>query len=400
MGFNIARSLGPAIGGAVVAAAGAASAFAINAVSYIGLIVVLARWKPPISGRVLPPERLADAVGAGLRYVAMSPNLKTVLIRATVFGVGASATPALMPLIARDLIGGGALVYGVLLGAFGLGAVGGAFSRNRLKAHLTNEQLVRTAGFALSIGAGVSALSPWIVPTLVGLALAGAGWVLALSTFNVTIQMASPRWVVARTLSIYQMAAFGGMAAGSAIFGGLADHFGVAVSLFAAATAQLISVAIGFRFALPEAEALNLDPLGQFTEPETLFPIEPRSGPIVVTLEYRIPEQNVVEFLTVMRERRRIRRRDGAHGWRLYRDLGEEQLWVERYHVASWLDYIRHNVRRTQADLANIERLREQQQPGEPIRVHRMIERQTGSLPGPRGAEAAVIGSTDPTANA
>lgn len=399
MGFNIARSLGPAIGGVIVATAGAAAAFAVNAVSYIGLIAVLARWKQPPTPRLLPPERLNIAIEAGLRYVALSPNLRAVLIRAATFGVGASATPALMPLIARDLVDGGALVFGLLLGAFGLGAVGGAFGRSRIRARVSNEGLVRAAGVSLAVGAAVSAVSPFTVLTLAALALAGAGWVLGLSTFNVSVQLASPRWVVARTLSIYQMAVFGGMAAGSALFGWLADVHGVAISLIWAAVAQAVAVALGYVLSLPDTEALDLDPLDRFREPETAVAIEPRSGPIVVTVEYRIAEDRIVAFLTAMSERRRIRRRDGAHGWRLMRDLGDRDLWIERYHVATWVDYVRHNTRRTRADLANTDLLHQLQTEGEPIRVHRMIERQTGTLPWARTADPRELPIHDPTAN-
>ncbi len=399
MGFNIARSVGPAIGGAIVAVAGVAAAFALNAVSYIGLIVVLARWKQAPSARLLPPERLGVAIDAGLRYVAMSPNIKVVLIRATTFGIGASATPALMPLIARDLVEGGALVYGLLLGAFGLGAVGGAFGRTWLRARLSNEQIVQAAGLALAAGAAIAAVSPYAVVTLGALALAGTGWVLALSTFNVSVQLSSPRWVVARTLSIYQMATFAGMAVGSALFGRLAQDYGVSVSLLVAAGLQLAAIVLGFRLVLRDAESLDLDPLDRFQEPETAVSIEPRSGPVVVTVEYRIPAERLVAFLTAMSERSRIRRRDGAHGWRLLRDLGDEAVWVERYHVATWLDYIRHNTRRTRADLANLDHLRSLQAEGEPIRIHRMIERQTGTLPWARAADPREL-QIDPSGNA
>lgn len=399
MGFNIARSLGPALGGVIVAMAGAAAAFAVNAVSYLGLIAVLARWKQPPRPRLLPPERLDIAVEAGLRYVAMSPNLRVVLIRSATFGVGASAIPALMPLIARDLVDGGALVFGLLLGAFGLGAVGGAFGRNRLRARMSNEVLVRVAGVALAVGAGVAATSPFAGLTLLALMLAGAGWVLGLSTFNVAIQMASPRWVVARTLSIYQMAVFGGMAVGSALFGWLTDVHGVAAGLLVAAGVQIAAVGLGYLLSLPDTEALDLDPLDRFREPETAVPIEPRSGPIVVTVEYRIPEDDILAFLTAMSERRRIRRRDGAHGWRLLRDLADPNLWTERYHVATWVDYVRHNTRRTRADLANTDLLHRLQDDNEPIRVHRMIERQTGTLPWARAADPRELASDDPTAD-
>lgn len=131
-------------------------------------------------------------------------------------------------------------------------------------------------------------------------------------------------------------------------------------------------------------------------------PLEPRSGPVVVTIEYRIEAQNIVAFLAAMTERRRIRRRDGAHGWTLMRDLNEPELWVERYHVATWLDYIRHNQRRTHADAESIAELHKLQKDGVPVRVHRMIERQTGSLPSARRHDPVTVDAqmNDPTRTA
>jgi MFS family permease len=381
MGFNIARSVGPAIGGLIVAAAGAAVAFLANAVSYVGLIVVLARWRPEIPPRLLPRERLGVAMGAGLRYVAMSPNLRVVMVRAGLFGLAASAVPALMPLIARDLMGGGALTFGVLLGGFGIGAVGGALASGRLRQRLSNERIVLIGAIALALGAAATAASPFMAATIPALMLAGAGWVLSLSTFNVTVQMASPRWVVARGLALYQMTAFGGMAAGSWLFGVIAEDHGVSTALFVAAAVQVAGALLGFRVPLPQVEQLNLDPLSRWTEPETVVPIESRSGPVVITIEYRIAQKDIVTFLRVMGERSRIRRRDGARHWTLLRDLGDPLLWVERYHVATWLDYVRHNQRRTHADADNSADLAALHEGPAPPVVHRMIERQTGSLP-------------------
>lgn len=380
MGFNIARSVGPAIGGAIVAAAGAAAAFLTNAVSYIGLIAVLARWQPDYPPRTLPRETLGLAMAAGVRYVRMSPSLRTVLIRAALFGLAASAVPAMMPLVARDLVTGGPLTYGALLGAFGGGAVIGALSSVRLRRRWSPERLVRVAATALAAGAAIAAVSPVLPLTLAALVLAGAGWVSALSTFNVSVQMAAPRWVVARAVALYQMAAFGGMAAGSWLFGSIAESHGVAGALLAAAGVQMLSVVAGLRLPLRDIETANLAPRG-WEAPDTEVPVEARSGPVVVTIDYRIAPQDVVAFLNVMNERRRIRRRDGAHHWALLRDLNDPELWIERYHVSTWLDYIRHNQRRTEADRANSEALLALHRSSEPPRVHRMIERQTGSLP-------------------
>ncbi|MDP1026257.1 MFS transporter [Sphingomonas sp. KR1UV-12] len=391
MGFNIARSLGPAIGGTIVAVAGAAAAFMVNAASYVGLIAVLSRWQPDLPPRKLPRERLGVAMAAGVRYVQMSPHIRIVLGRAALFGLAASALPALMPVVARDVVGGGPLTYGLLLGAFGIGAVGGALGSGRLRARLSTEGVVRLASLGLAAGAATAALSGSLPLVLPALALAGAGWVLALSTFNVSVQMASPRWVVARAISLYQMAAFGGMAAGSWLFGTIAGDHGVVIALVTAALLQLASFATGFVAQLPGISQVDLDPYDAWTEPDTAVPVEARSGPIVVTIEHRIAEADIAAFLSVMRERRRIRRRDGARHWTLLRDLGEADLWVERYHFATWLDYVRHNQRRTKADQVIGDALHGLWVGGVPPVVHRRIERQTGSLPTTRMPDAREL---------
>ncbi|WP_236616833.1 MFS transporter [Sphingobium lactosutens] len=399
MGFNLARSLGPALGGVIVATAGAAAAFLSNAVSYIGLLIVLARWRPETPPKLLPRERLGVAMMAGLGYVAMSPKIQLVLLRAGAFGIGAAAVSALMPLVARDLLGGGALTFGVTSGAFGFGAVLGALSSRRLRARYSVEGIVRSAALALALGTAMTAASSWLWVALPGYMLAGAGWVLALSTFNVSVQMSAPRWVVARAVALYQMVAFGGMAGGAWLFGWIAEHRGVVMSLYAAAGVQFLAAILGLWRPLPQIGDDNLDPRGDWQEPDTVVPVEPRSGPIIVTIEYRIPAGSVVPFLAAMSERKRIRKRDGAHGWQLLRDLGESDLWVERYHVSTWLDYIRHNQRRTVADIANSDAIHALHDRPEPPVVHRRLERQTGSLPLSRSPDAREMGEgwIDPT---
>lgn len=399
MGFNLARSVGPALGGVIVATAGAAAAFVTNAVSYLGLLAVLARWRPELPPKLLPRERLGVAMLAGLGYVSMSPKIKLVLLRAGIFGLGAAAVSALMPLVARDLLGGGALTFGVTSGAFGFGAVLGALSSRRLRTRYSVEAIVRSAALALALGTAMTGASSWLWVALPGYMLAGAGWVLALSTFNVSVQMSAPRWVVARAVALYQMVAFGGMAGGAWLFGWIAEHQGVVISLYVAAGVQFLAAILGLWRPLPQIGDDNLDPRGDWQEPDTAVPVEPRSGPIIVTIEYRIPAGSVVPFLTAMSERKRIRKRDGAHGWQLLRDLGESDLWVERYHVSTWLDYIRHNQRRTVADIANSEAIQALHDRPEPPVVHRRLERQTGSLPLSRSPDAREMGEgwIDPT---
>lgn len=386
MGFNLARGVGPAIGGLIVAIAGAAAAFTINALSYIGLIFVLVRWRPEHEQRLLPPERLGSAIMSGLRYVSMSPSINSTLVRGLVTGIGASAASALLPLIARDLIGGGPVIYGLLLGAFGIGAVGGAFWSHRLRIRWSNELIVRGALVGSALGLGIAAFSASLILTIVAMLLCGLGWVLTVSTLNATVQMSAPRWVVARALSLYQMAIFGGMAGGAWAWGYVTEQSDLKTALLSAALVQLGGVALGRWFSLLDTEDMNVD-LREFREPDTAVPLQGRSGPVVITIEYRIAEKDVVTFLAAMAERKRIRRRNGARRWSLLRDLSDPLLWIERYHSSTWTEYLRHNQRFTHDDSAVGERIRSLHLgPGKP-RIRRMIERPTGWSPDATGSE-------------
>jgi predicted MFS family arabinose efflux permease len=376
VGFNLTRSVGPAIGGAIVAAAGAAAAFAVNALSYVALIFVLLRWNPPVAVSALPREGIGQAMGAGLRYVAMSPNIAKVLLRAFLFGLTTIAIMALLPLVARHLVQGGPLTYGALLGAFGVGALGGAALAGRLRERLSSEWIVRLAFAGFAAGAAVLSLSasPWTAGA--GTLIAGACWVLALSLFNVTVQLSTPRWVVGRALALYQTSAFGGMALGSWLWGAVAEAQGSAEALLAAAAAMLAAGLVGLALPLPARADLDLAPLDRWTEPVVALDLRPRSGPIAVSVEYLIGDADLPAFLSAMQERHRIRSRDGARHWTLMRDLAEPMLWIESYQTPTWVEYLRHNQRRTKADDEVFERIRALHRGPEPPRVRRRIIRQ------------------------
>src|SRR5690606_37579416 len=258
MGFNLARSLGPAIGGVIVAVASAAVAFVVNAVSYVGLVVVLARWRPEVERRLLPREPLGRAMVGGVRYVAMNPNIYFTLVRGFVTGVGASAVYALTPLVARDMIGGGSAIYGLLLGAFGAGAVGGAFWSHRLRIAYDNEFVVRCALLGSALGIGITAFSTWLAVTMLAMVLCGMGWVLVVSILNATVQMSAPRWVVARALSLYQMVTFVAIAGGAWLWGYVTEASTLATALLLAAGVQVGSAVLGRWFRLPDTEEMNL----------------------------------------------------------------------------------------------------------------------------------------------
>lgn len=375
--FNLTRSVGPAIGGLIVATAGAAAAFLVNAVSYLPLIVTLLRWKKRVEPRTLPPEAIGHAMTAGLRYVAMSPNIEKVLLRSFVFGFASIAILALLPLVGRDLPGGGPLLFGLLLGCFGLGAVGGAFLGAKARETWSNEAVARAAfiGFALACAVIGLAPSPWLAGA--GCAVAGACWVTALSMFNVTVQLSTPRWVLGRALALYQTATFGGMALGSWIWGLLADAQDTGVALATAACVLLVGAAIGLKLPLPVKPSANLDPANRWKEPNVLLDLQGRSGPVNVLIEYVIREEDTDSFLEAMNERRRVRRRDGARQWELLRDTEYPQKWIESYHVPTWDEYHRHIDRRTLADTAVDDRIRALHSGDGPPRVHRMVVRPT-----------------------
>ena len=377
MGFNMMRSVGPAVGGLIVALAGASAAFALNAVSYVPLVGALIRWKPNYAPSRLPRESFGSAVLAGIRYVSLSPNLTTVLLRGFLFGFAAVAVLALLPSISRDYVGGGAMVYGTLLGCFGLGAIGGAYLNGWARERYSNERIVRIAClvFALAcVGLGFSRDGLLSHAVLLP---AGACWVMSLSLFNVSIQLSSPRWVVGRALSLYQTATFGGMAAGSWVWGMSADGVGPDWTLAIVALVMVVCALLGLRLPLPQFESRDLNPLNTFNEPVLQLDLMPRSGPIMVMVDYRIDQADIPQFLALMTDRRRIRLRDGARQWALLRDLEQPDLWVESYHVPTWVDYVRHNLRRTKADAENTSAVRALHRGDGPPHVHRMIERQT-----------------------
>ena len=380
MGFNLMRSVGPAAGGAIVAIAGAAAAFAVNALSYVAIILALLRWKAPERDTHLPREPMGSAFSAGLRYVAMSPNLLRVILRGFWFGLSAIALLALLPVVVRETLQGTAFVYGVMLGAFGIGAVAGAMLNARLREAFRNEIIARGAFLAFAGSCTVLALNTNSWAAGGALVVTGASWVLALSMFNVTIQLSTPRWVVGRALALYQTGTFGGMAAGSLIWGMTAERYGPEPALLSAAALLVVGAVMGLKLPLPEFSGLNLDPLNRFKEPETLFDLSYRSGPVLVMVDYEIAPEDVEEFLAAMRQRRRIRIRDGAQQWTLLRDLQYHDHWSESYHVPTWGEYVRHNERRTNADAALSDQLRQLHRGGSDPVVHRMIERQTVPL--------------------
>ncbi|MBY3219472.1 MFS transporter [Rhizobium laguerreae] len=377
MGMNITRSLGPAIGGVVVATFGVWAAFLINATSYVAIIAGLLAWRPVRSERRLPRESFYSAFGAGMRYFVVSPNIINISIRGFIFGFAAISMQALLPLVARDVLKADAMVYGLLLGAFGSGAVVGALAAARIRSRLGIEQICRLsfAIFALATICVAYIENVWL--SCLTIFVGGASWININSLLNVSVQMSVPRWVLGRMIAVFMTFIFGGMALGSWTWGAASEVFGLQQAFLAAAGVLCCGLAWGYRFPIKPYPATDLDPLNHFKPPAIRFDLSRQSGPISIMVEYDIAEDDVAAFLDAMEAWRRIRLRDGARRWSLLRDVEAPERWIESYHVANWTDYIRHVGRRTVADNHALERLMALHRGAEPMRVHRMIEGQT-----------------------
>lgn len=358
VGFNMARSVGPAIGGVIVAGIGAFAAFAINAMANLGVILVALRWKKADDRGGLPPEAVGAAMIAGLRYVALSPHLLVVLLRASVFNFAGISVMALMPLIARDMVAGGAEVYGLLFGAFGVGAVLGAFTGDSLRRGVSLEMLVRAGFVTFGVAVGLIALSGWLPLTLLGCAVAGASWLLTLSSFNTTVQLSSPRWVLGRCHALYHSACFAGNALGAWIWGLLAQGYGVPDSLLVSGAVLMAGAMLGLILPLIEIDTRRLDLDNRWTPPDTVLDLLPMSGPVLTRIEYRIREADLPAFLDVMQKRRRLRTRDGARAWSLTRNMMDPELWTESYKTSTWAEHQRLHSRRTVAGAEQTSKLR------------------------------------------
>jgi predicted MFS family arabinose efflux permease len=378
--YNIARSFGPAVGGIVVATAGAVAAFAVNAVLYLPLMVVLFLWNRTHEPSRLPRERLNRAIVSGVRYIANSPSIRIVLIRTLVTGVIGGSVSALMPLVARDLLHGGAQTYGIMLGAFGMGAVFGALNISEVRRRLSGEAAVRACTISLAGAIAAVALSTNAILTAIALVLAGAVWMLAVALFNIGVQLSAPRWVAGRSLAAFQASIAGGIAMGSWGWGHLTDLAGVEIALLVSAGLMLLSPLLGIWLRMPPVGARNEDATELLADPEVRLSLTGRSGPLVVEIEYRVAQDSARAFHNVMQEVQLSRQRNGAYGWSIARDIADPELWTERYHCPTWLDYLRQRSRATQSERALHQRAIDFHLGPEPIRVRRMLERPFGSV--------------------
>jgi MFS family permease len=386
--MNLGRAAGPALGGVVVATAGAGATFLTNAASFVAVLLAIALWRRAPREARLPPEDLLGAMRAGVRYVRHSRDLQTVLWRVGAFVLPASAVWALLPLYARETLDLGAAGYGSLLACFGVGAVLAGVALPYARARLGAEVLATASGFVFAAATAALALAPQgpdrgatLACAGVSLFAAGGAWLSLLSMLNAVAQSVIPPWVRARALATYLLVLFGGLAIGSAVFGALAQATGV-TRAFAIAGACTAAGRIGiWRRRLPEGEGPDLSPAPRLPDPELMGTIDPERGPVLVTVEYAIEPGDSAAFARAIRALGEIRLRDGALRWGVWADTTVPGRYLESFVVESWIEHLRQHERMTAADRAVQDIARVFHRGGELPRVTHFIHEGTGGLP-------------------
>jgi MFS family permease len=348
--FNFARAVGPALAGVLIGAVGVGAAFVVNVISFVGVFVVIARWQRPPHPERLPPETVSGATVAALRYVRHSPEIRFVMLRAGVTMFAASALLALLPGLARG-VSDRPVVYGLLLGCFGAGAVLGAVAMQPARHRWALETVASSAVVILGVmiaAAGVVRHIPLLALTLLA---AGAGWLVFISLVSTLVQTLVPDWARARVLAMFILAFQGGLAIGSALWGIVATHIGIPTALVIAGASTLATVAMRSVRTLPDTTQ-DTTPWNHWRLPLTLRQVEAALDhePVLVTVRYHVRHQQEHAFLRAMEAYGRIRRRDGAFRWAVFRDIEHEDVFLETFLVRTWAEHLRQHERFTRGD--------------------------------------------------
>jgi predicted MFS family arabinose efflux permease len=346
---NVSRAIGPAIAGLLVAAVGPWLVFALNALSYIGILAVLVRWQREHRKSALPAERFLSAIRVGMRFVLHTRPLQAVLVRGAAFFVFASATWSLFPLIVRRELDRGPETYGLLLTCIGVGAVGGAMILPRVRAKLSRDALVAGASVLYAIAALMLAYVQNLGLLAVAMLATGVAWIAILSALQVSAQMTLPSWVRARGLAAFVMIFMGGMALGSVLWGQVATRIGIPNALTAAAVGMVAAVALSWTFKLGSHEVLDFTPSMDWPMP-VLAEAPNADTPVMVSIAYKVQADKRPEFVAAMQDVGQMRRRNGAYFWQLFHDSEDPTRYVEVFMDESWVEHLRQHERASVAD--------------------------------------------------
>ncbi|MFF9594128.1 MFS transporter [Streptomyces sp. NPDC014646] len=377
--MNLARAIGPALGGLVVALAGTATVFAVNAASFLVTLGALTTWHRRAEPDPMGAERILPALRAGNRYVRNAPRVRRVLGRSLLFVPCAAALWALLPVVARQRLGLGAGGYGLLLGAVGVGAVLGAALLPRVRRRWSSNAALTTGGllFAVTLALLAVVRVPWAVGLV--LVFSGVAWVGVLSMLNAQMQVTTPGWVRARALAFYLTIFQGGMAIGAAVWGKVADGVGLVPALLIAAVVLVAASLAGLMLAVPDSP-LDRSVSMHWAAPTMVLEPAEDDEQVLVTIEYVVPAHNADLFIESMRAMGRSRLRTGAVSWDLYRDGTDPDTYLEVFLVASWKEHLRqHSGRLTGFDRETEERARSLVDPDHPFKVTHYLPARKGS---------------------
>jgi MFS family permease len=348
--FNIARAVGPALAGVLIATAGAGAPFLVNVASFVGVILVVARWKRPVHKRTAPRETVGGATVAAIRYVRYAPVIRALTLRSGVVMLCASASFALLPTVAQN-VSNSAIVYGILLGCFGAGAVGGAVAMQRARARWSTEAIASMAVGVLGAMIVATGMVHVLAGLIVVMLVSGAAWLIFISLVSALVQNLAPDWVRARVLAVFMLISQGGLAAGSAVWGSVAARASVETALLWAGLATIATTALGLVARLPDTTA-DVSPWNHWRVPAIVKDVAPalEQGPVLVTVEYLVDPLHAKEFLRAMRKYGRVRRRDGASRWGVFRDVEHADVFLETFLVSSWAEHLRQHERSIRGD--------------------------------------------------
>ena len=349
MGFNLARAVGPALGGIVVAWIGAGAAFILNAISFVAVLIVLYLWKRAPEHATTSSEGVIAAMLAGMRYVRFAPTMHAVLLRSGTFVLSASALWSILPLVAKVELHRESGGFGLLLGCLGGGSILGALIIGRLRSMFLPEAIVTASVFVFGlVNIALAYLESFGAVALVLLA-GGMAWMSVNANLNTAAQTSVPAWVRARAMALYLLVFQGAMAVGSVIWGAVASRFGLRATLLAAGITLCVAAAATMRLRLTSSRQ-DVTPSLHLPEPALLVERHPDHGPVLVTVEYFIDQKRAADFAHAMDAVRRIRRRDGAVRWGLYEDAAAPGRYIETFVVESWAEHLRQHERMTVAD--------------------------------------------------
>lgn len=348
--INIARAVGPALGGLLVAAAGPGAAFTFNALSFSGTMVVLYRWHRTPRESALPAERFFGAIRSGVRYTRHSPALQAVLVRTGVFIIFGSALWAMLPVRARLELGYDSSRYGLLLGSIGIGALAGAGILSKVRKRFSPDLKVAMASLIFVAAIVTLALSGNFAILCTAMFASGIAWIAVVSSFNVAAQTVVPDWVKARAMAVYLLVFQGGMALGALVWGTVATHAGTATALLCAASGLILGLLAMKWYRITAGTGVDLMPSMHWPTPMVEGTPEHRQGPVMITVEYLIDPARADEFVQALQCLKKIRRRDGALQWGMFRDVAEIGHYVETFIVESWIEHLRQHERVTVTD--------------------------------------------------